>query len=159
MPKNAKRSAPAAVPDAVRATVARMGEARGYGPLTWRGRSGAFEGGPQVRVCHSLAGKFLRSLEGDAIVVHTGRSVRRRQEAGVEIFHVDEVRFPVVDHPDVPEHRLLGAQELLRVEQRYGKRDQFPGIPASDPVVRFHGWPAGSVVEVLGAFREVRECA
>ena len=65
------------------------------------------------------------------------------------------LRFNVLDHKLVPEHRLLSPEEADLVLQRHKiTRDQLPKIRKTDPVIRvlerIHGdIPEGSIIRVL----------
>ena len=66
-----------------------------------------------------------------------------------EIFRKEELSFNVTQHRLVPPHRLLTAAERRRVlAVLESKAGALPKLRASDPVARYYGWTAGSVIRI-----------
>jgi DNA-directed RNA polymerase subunit H (RpoH/RPB5) len=69
---------------------------------------------------------------------------------GVETFRVAELQFNVTQHALVPRHWRMGPAEVDECLRRHGIADAsgLPRVATSDPVVRYYGWPRGTVVGV-----------
>lgn len=71
-------------------------------------------------------------------------------EMSVDVFCDDELRFNVTEHERVPPHSAVDADELAAVLTRYKcKASALPRLLSTDPVVRYYGWPRGTVVKVV----------
>ena len=68
----------------------------------------------------------------------------------VETFRTAELQFNVTQHALVPRHWRMEPAEVDECLRRHGVADagHLPRIAASDPVVRYYGWPCGTVVGV-----------
>lgn len=93
-------------------------------------------------------------LECIISVVHdsvTHFAVREQlDEHRLHIFKYHELMYNVTRNVLVPEHRALTPDEATAVLARTRARvDQIPQIYDDDPVVRYHGWPVGTMISVL----------
>ena len=71
----------------------------------------------------------------------------------IEIFHIAELLFNVVDHIYCPKHRLCSAQESADVLKNLGvssseKYNKLPCILAKDPIMRYYGIRCGHLIEI-----------
>lgn len=70
-------------------------------------------------------------------------------EDRLQIFKYGELMFNVTRHVLVPPHTRVPSGEVEHLLKRLSARiDQIPAIFANDPVVRYHGWTPGTMVEV-----------
>lgn len=80
------------------------------------------------------------------------------QKAGVEIFTALELFKNITRHSLVPKHRQLSSKEVEALKKKLGAQlNDFPVYSNLDPVVRYYGWPIGTVVEIQRAFGGTRE--
>jgi DNA-directed RNA polymerase subunit H (RpoH/RPB5) len=92
-----------------------------------------------------------RRLECIIAVVHdcvTHFAVReQRTEERIQIFKYSEVSFNVTQHVSVPRHVRVPDNDIPRTLKRLMvKRKEMPTMSVSDPQVRYHGWPVGTLV-------------
>ena len=68
----------------------------------------------------------------------------------VETFRTAELQFNLTKHCLVPRHWRMDTAEVEECLRRHGVADTsyLPRIVPSDPVVRYYGWPCGTVVGV-----------
>ena len=71
-------------------------------------------------------------------------------ECAIECFRVQELLRNITRHHLVPRHTVLPANEVPGILRKYGVVDSecLPGLLTSDPVARYHGWIAGTVVRI-----------
>ena len=75
--------------------------------------------------------------------------VAQSAAATIEFFTLDQLAFDLLKHEHVPRQRVLGDEEKKALLQRLDcKPDQLPRLKQSDPVARWLGLAAGTVVEV-----------
>ena len=69
----------------------------------------------------------------------------------VEVFATASLHVDLPRHVLVPEHRVVGPDELARELRTHGLRsaDCLPKLLAHDPVARWYAWPPGTVVRVV----------
>ncbi len=87
-------------------------------------------------------------------VVHesvTPFAVKEQQgERRLHIFKYEELMRNVTHHVQVPRHRRVDPDQVDAVLGRtYTKLDKMPEMSEDDMVVRYFGWPPGTVVEIL----------
>lgn len=71
----------------------------------------------------------------------------QREEDRIHIFKYGEVSFNVTHHVSVPRHvRVPDAEIVPTLKRLMVKRREMPTMSASDPQVRYHGWPVGTLV-------------
>jgi DNA-directed RNA polymerase subunit H (RpoH/RPB5) len=69
--------------------------------------------------------------------------------ATVELFHLSELTYNVTRHVDCPVHHLLTEEETtVLLQELRTPASKLPIIKATDPVVRYYGWPLGRVVAI-----------
>jgi DNA-directed RNA polymerase I, II, and III subunit RPABC1 len=67
-----------------------------------------------------------------------------------EIFERKELMMNITEHVLVPKHRPLSLEEKKELFDRYKVKDsQLPRILRDDPVVRYLGVDAGTVLEII----------
>lgn len=66
----------------------------------------------------------------------------------VELFPVDSLLFPILDHELVPVHQILTDAEHADFCKKFPKMD-LPKIRETDPVMRYFGWRAGQIVRIV----------
>lgn len=106
-----------------------------------------------VKLLRKLVGitNACRRLGGIIAIVHdcvTHFAVREQlKEDRIHIFKYGEVMFNVTRHAGVPLHvRVPEAEVAGTLKRLMVKRREMPTMSASDPQVRYHGWPAGTLV-------------
>jgi DNA-directed RNA polymerase subunit H len=69
----------------------------------------------------------------------------------VVVQSIKRLQFNILDHVLVPSHRVLNAEEILKVKNRYNIMDdtQFPDISRFDPVAQVIGIRPGQVCEII----------
>ena len=99
--------------------------------------------------CKAAGGAHLILVAPEGLTHFASRELAVEDGLHVEIFRKDELSFNVTKHRLVPPHRLLSAAERRQVLASLGcKPSALPKLRASDPVARYYGWPAGSVVRI-----------
>jgi DNA-directed RNA polymerase I, II, and III subunit RPABC1 len=100
--------------------------------------------------------KLTESKSNNGIIIHddvigkAGQDSLNKLKQNVDIFHKDELSFCPIEHKDVPKHVLLTdkeKQELLK-EIKLSDSKSISHILKSDPVIKFYGWPVGSIVKI-----------
>lgn len=79
---------------------------------------------------------------------HKGREELRA--ANVELFHCSTLfRNLIKYHKLIPRHEQIEEAEVDDLLRRLGcSKSQLPGYSRQDPVVRYYGWPVGTVVRI-----------
>jgi len=79
----------------------------------------------------------------------SGKEINKSEEL-LSAFQKDELIQCPIDHKDVPKHTLLSSaeQENLLKEFKLKSFKDIPLILETDPIVKFYGWRAGSVVKI-----------
>ena len=155
--------------DRARRTLGAMVRARGYTDLTFptptRGRATGRPGHPDIFVAFCIADpklgvKPLRDLPVDdephVLVVYRGtmtsfarqKVVEMAADRIVETFAVGELQFDIQKHVLVPPHVEVPPRA---VRKRGILVEQLPLLLQTDPVVKWHRWPRGTVVRVTRA--------
>ena len=93
-----------------------------------------------------------RAGAGPLLVAHPGISAPARvvlEEARAECVHIDIYEFPRLRSGLLPVYRRLPEPEARALEHSHRcTRAQWPVLCAQDPVARYYGLAAGTVVEV-----------
>lgn len=127
----------------------------------WRGDAGiaiviaATKPRVGVRVVRALAEELqseraaLLLLLVDGTLTHSAKS-ELAAVASLEAFCAEELRYNVTKHELVPPHRRVEGEEWekLVAEVPSVSRESLPTISVDDPVVRYFGWPPGTVVRI-----------
>jgi DNA-directed RNA polymerase subunit H (RpoH/RPB5) len=94
----------------------------------------------------------------DLILVHHGGITSSAKTALVNQKKINTTIFPYnvstsicTQHKAVPKHEALDKQQEADVLKRFRLKDKtkFSLLCRSDPVVKFHGWPLGTLVKII----------
>jgi DNA-directed RNA polymerase subunit H (RpoH/RPB5) len=95
-----------------------------------------------------------------AVVHHSVTPVaikEARAEEMIHLFQFGELMFNPTASVAVSRHRRIDDPTEV-VKKFHSKPEQFPAMYTDDPIARYYGWPAGTVVEVdrrLAGFRQI----
>ncbi|KAK5808351.1 hypothetical protein F5H01DRAFT_351917 [Linnemannia elongata] len=65
------------------------------------------------------------------------------------VFFHEELLVCPLDNVMVPPHELCTLEEVGEILKRYSiLKEQLPGIPPWDPIVRWKGWTKGDVIRI-----------
>lgn len=83
------------------------------------------------------------------------REIRNITRIKFETFHVNELQFDITTHELNPKVRLLSHLDRERLVDLYGwSITSLPRFVSTDPLVRFHGYEPGDVIEITGTTPE-----
>ena len=70
--------------------------------------------------------------------------------AGMELWNLQELLYNLTQHELVSPHRVVEEDELAGLKKRYGRDvvDRCPIVYDSDPMMRFFGFKAGSLIRI-----------
>jgi DNA-directed RNA polymerase I, II, and III subunit RPABC1 len=126
----------------------------GYIKLLWygEGKLGASLG----NIIHILEKQNIKRM---IVVVDEGvtpgctemlRNLRSAKKIIIDVWTLKESMIFVPDHELVPSHRICSTKEKLKLMRTYGlKKQQLPGISATDVMVKYLGASKGQLIEVL----------
>ena len=109
-----------------------------------------------VRVVRALAeraeafGVSLALLLTKGSLTHVAEAEMAATTVPTQAFTAGQLAFNVTQNVLVPKHSAVGDDEwrtLVAATPGLEKK-MLPHISAADPVVRFHGWPCGTVVRI-----------
>jgi DNA-directed RNA polymerase subunit H (RpoH/RPB5) len=81
-------------------------------------------------------------------------AIAQRKAGGcsnIELFTADEMLFNPLEHPLVPKHEVLDANNRRKLEAELGEEgsiSKLPSIRATDPVARFYGIRKDDIVKI-----------
>jgi DNA-directed RNA polymerase subunit H (RpoH/RPB5) len=87
------------------------------------------------------------------VILICNATAQRKAGGGsnIELFTADEMLFNPLEHPLVPKHEVLDANDRSKMEAELGEEgsiSKLPSIRASDPVARFYGIRKDDVVKI-----------
>ncbi len=72
------------------------------------------------------------------------------------LFTLKEMQFNVTKHVLVPKHEALSTKQKIEVLKQFRLTpDKTPKIYTTDPIVRYYGWPRGTLVKITRGGGEI----
>lgn len=84
------------------------------------------------------------------------RYLEHKVNVPVTIFHAQDLQCNYVSHTMIPKHQRLSSHDKTNFLKTY-RSNHLPKYELDDPVVKYHGWVKGDIIQIDRRFDDTQE--